>query len=228
MKERIETYTLPILKEIENEDDQDQAQYEGSGVLYTHEGQYYILTAYHVLEELMTEWGFFIPSGEEMININGKLTYNENLDIAILKIDESDVCKFRNYEFITRDMIAFPNLKEIEEVFLLGYPSSRSHFVPKSSEVKYTLVYGKAKLQNTMKHDARRNDQIKMFIKYPEDWSDGNLPHPRGMSGTGVWLNDNNRLRLIGINNYFDGTNIIEAIKIQVYMKALENITNRN
>ena len=64
--------------------------------------------------------------------------------------------------------------------------------------------------------------------RYPEDWSDSNIPHPSGMSGSGVWLTDNNRLKLIGINNYFDGTSTIEAMKIQVYMKVLEDITNKN
>ncbi len=228
MKELVETYTLPILKEIENDEDQDQAQYEGSGILYTHNKQYYILTAYHVLEEFKeNKQNYFIPSGEEMINLSGDLEYDAGLDIAILKINESDVCKFENYEFVTENMIE-SNLEAIEEVFLLGYPSSRTHFVPISSEVKYTVLYGKAKLENTMNHDARCNNQNKIFIKYPENWNTDNIPHPKGMSGSGVWLTDNGRLRLIGINHYFDRNSTIEAIKIQLYMKALEFFTNKD
>ena len=225
MKDIITKYTLPILIAKENADDELEPVFEGSGVLFTHNGIHYIISASHVFDNIDKELGFFIPSGNEMININGVLKYNHNSDVAVLQINNPDLHKFSNYEFITRDMIAFPDPKTLGEVFLLGFPFERSHFVPKNALLKYTVLYGNLELHKKSMKEKTANAHDKIYIKYPENWDQKNLPHPKGMSGSGVWIKNRDGIKLIAINTFFNGTDEIEAIRIHIFMKVIESIS---
>ncbi len=207
---------LPIMRSEENEDGELKAVYEGSGILFKNSDSYFILTVAHIFDSIDHELGFYIPMGKELINIQGILFKDSNFDIAIFKIDNQDLNKFENFIFLNEeDICYYPK----EPYCIAGYPSSKIDFIPMTSELK--SIFLQIKVNQNNEKAIKGQENLTLFLKYPSNWDELKVPHPQGLSGSGVWVKSSGQYKLTGINRFFNGTDCIFANRIHIYMNIL-------
>jgi hypothetical protein len=207
---------------FQNEDEVMQPEFEGCGILFHHLDYYFILSVQHIFEDAYSIPKYvYIPFKNEMINFSYKLLADKKIDIAIAIIEPNDVYKFSNYQPIKITDIAYFVEDEAKGVFLSGFPSAGIEFSPALSKLGYTYYSGWLPInQNKMEQNKIHST---VFINYPPDWNKKQLYNPTGMSGSGVWINDNNGLpKLFGINYYFDGIDCIHAHRIHLYIEYIK------
>ena len=214
-------FTIPILIAEENIDGEIVLAYEGSGILFQHKGRHFILSVSHVFDRVNQQDGFHIPVATGMSNVNGRLHVDANFDVAVFEIEESHVLKFSNYSFLTESDLIHLHPDLPATYFLSGYPFDKISYVPKRSAINYTHLSGdiESHVEQSTKNQEQRHRSL--YLKYPADWPSRGLPHPRGLSGSGVWNKTPQGTMLSGINEYFDGTDCIRAIRIHILVGIL-------
>lgn len=229
-----------------------QAQAFGSGLLIEVNGNHFLISAAHVLEPEYVDQ-MTIPNGKEIIPINGELyttpipesgeRKGDTVDIAIVKLNKecTDDLAIR-FKFLSVSEIESKH-KEVpsHQYMFCGYPTETTEV--RNMEMKIFPKPLKVRTKIAHKELTKVPDYIdipKWILEYRRiaqiNVSSDQIapsPHPKGVSGGGLWLIPCNpsipieqtKMKLIGImTDYFDGSDeVVTATDISVITNIIDS-----
>lgn len=228
-----------------------KAQAFGSGLLIEVKGNHFLISAAHVLEPEFVDQ-MTIPNGEELIPINGELyttpipesgnRKDDKVDIAIVKLTKE--CKddlARRFRFLSSSEFDSEHTEVPSHQYMFcGYPVETTEV--KNMEMRILPKPLKVRTKITNKELTKvpdYSDTPKWVLEYRRiaqlNISTDQVtvsPHPKGVSGGGLWLipcNPNipieeTNTKLIGImTDYFDGSDeVVTATDISIITNIIE------
>lgn len=167
----------------------DGEQKLGTGNLIKHNGQVYILTCNHVVEDVVSSNYLEISFSNSATLINGQVSLfqrDQNDDLALLKVSED----FDLKDLVPLTLEDFSNSTDLrticnkQAVFLVvGFPAD---IVVQSKPT--SLLELKPLFYQTSSLLSRRPTKTKMYLEYPYGNEHGiGLPRAPGISGAGIW-----------------------------------------
>lgn len=192
----------------------------GCGVLFTFEGNYFVLTASHLLDKtnftalrIMIDGTVYKLDGSTFkfaIPEEGdKNNYVGNIDLAILKLGDGELLNRlkaeRNFTEL-QDILFDQNQKvgilpsheaALNAYYIIGYPASRTKFNEKTSSYHSTLfgIYCTLHKKNLNRLE-KEFGEYHLFFDYRKSGKSlkhqkkVKLPKYYGLSGTGIWKTD--------------------------------------
>lgn len=169
-----------------------------SGVFYKDEGHYYVLTAKHCLEDIQRPKTIALSNfGAQTLNapfvwVKDVEVQNNfakaDIDIAVIELSPDYAGKL-NAEWVIRDKIA-ETIYVNDPVFVVGFPKE----ILKRNAVDKRIIYPApfaafSMVAETPKSQSSLNpiDTNVEFFVYYERKDHEPHPHPRGMSGCGIF-----------------------------------------
>ena len=222
-------------------DGEDTIKSHASGVLIHFGGQYYLLTAAHVVDGIDIEHicipkygtGTFIILGGEWHRVDPTVAREEDkIDLAFLHLDDVTVSSFREegYDFLEETLIGLKHkLKDYSCYLIIGFPASKSKYNKyKNTISEQRLVYVTKTISPSdwpkELYYKNRNICLVRREKAVNQQTDQEcqLPDPRGISGGGLWFLDDlhGSYKLVGIMIEYTKT-IYVATKIDLFIKAI-------
>jgi hypothetical protein len=223
-----------------------------TGILIKVNSVHFLITAAHVLqykgEDINPEDIGIITGGNEFNILNGHIKFtrlslhenNNNIDLAIWKIDDERVVKEieSKFTFLSPERIDITHTPVQESKYLIvGFPITRSKKKPNTLKIKVDPfifltkqskknIYSKLILQqhSNLIVDYRKR-RIRNF-----NGSTGQGPDPYGLSGCGLWylpemkIGDDNRVesKLVGIMTEWHNTqNALVATRIHIVTEII-------
>lgn len=177
-----------------------------SSILFTHNKQYFLVTASHVIADNDPK-NLGILEGNEFLCIQGELSYinpyldekSDKIDVAIFKLsDELTANLARYYRFLTiENLLLDHELKEHDPKYLVvGYPwrSSKLNPVEKTIFPKPFIFLTTLATETDYKH-LNTNKHTNILLQYHQkkivNWKTHSITkgvNPQGISGCGVWF----------------------------------------
>ncbi|PKA10626.1 hypothetical protein CH372_18465 [Leptospira meyeri] len=191
--------TLPIFATKNNKMDKI-----GSGLLLRFQNNNYLITCSHVTRDYRK---FYIPNNTDMLiqlnsegfticseNVNPG-SDNDNFDISLFKISDSEMLNFGNRQFVTDSNFFLENHNENNNYLLFGYPNSKTFLNPikkkfKANTFEYIVQYNSSRL-NMIKYNLDLNYNIPLTYQKRDIFNGfrkGFVPDPWGLSGCGTWV----------------------------------------
>lgn len=185
-----------------------------SGVLFEINGCGFLLSAAHNFDQENIKGLGFLNKKSELIIFQGELSrfstddpINMPADIAVYRLTKDTIADLieDGYQFISNSDIIINKAYRLNGRFhIFGYPSSKSKKNRKKLIISRKSFYFISKLKHIPK--IQHYDPM---VNLPIDWhyrklksSNNRRVHsckPEGLSGCGLWYDDGNKLKLIGI-----------------------------
>lgn len=213
-------------------------RHNGCGVLFQIGEMYYCFSNYHVLCGPFLDQTFIIVKQRKFLLL-GKDVSHEGLDLAIFELGEGVVSALKAMDY------CFVQLEDIGNVGELNFPMSfvMAGFPGNKTKAKMNpqkLVVSPLRLQTrNVKYDFSKygkNPLEHIAVVYRRKQSrllstgekGKRLPHPKGMSGGGLWMlqqyPDSIRVYLVGImTEYDDKRAAVISIKIKLFLETLNH-----
>jgi len=191
-------YTVPLIEE-----DEKTAAILGSGTLFSVNSKHYLITAAHVIDELVKAKRtdrIGIPLGRvgsPVCNL-GKhyITYDlktEIFDIAIIRLDQPEMAAAlaTHWNFLSPRNIAGLR-SEIKKCFVAGYPRATSRTTADWQMSSTFMAFATTFLDRVPDDAQDVRDGLDVFLDHEEKGTalDGTLvelPRLQGVSGASVW-----------------------------------------
>jgi len=188
-------YTYPIFVADEN----GKPDLLASSVVIEVDDKAYLVTASHVLKEVMgVGGGFLIGVNTQYLTINGEFTYSESnstdeFDIAFVEL-QKDFIETNKIEVLPYENLAISPLNSKPHIaFAHGFPNSKNK---QSKALRQTAAF-KVKayaFAGVIREDVvdwpkyDKDENVHVCMSYGKK-SDKSIPtHPRGISGGGLWV----------------------------------------
>lgn len=230
----IQTKTIQIVRYIGD----DIAEPCATAVLLDWDGNRFALTAGHVFSgEDESKIGVAIGNTFFPLGTNIHYENDDSIDLAIVPIMDSLVDKLFEfgYHFTNKgDIFENHHINDANVYFMMGYPASRTKekmgvvrrqgfcFSTKGLADEKSYAFPNFNLEYNAILSFHRKD----IISYKTDKSlKMTAPKMNGMSGSGLWLLCNGRIRLVGIMTEYDYINsVLFATKIHIFMEQLRRL----
>lgn len=184
-------------------------------------GVVHLITAAHAIKDRGNNVSeFFIGTSSGIVEIEGKYTVTEAnpsdgidlYDIAVVELSENFVSKY-DLNFVSEKIICpWEFLDTSFFVFVFGFPSSKNKQVKsliknEFNSFRYSYAGEVVKNEETFfRHN--RLSEIHTCMTYGKNWSSNKPVHPKGCSGGGLWIIDEN------------GNTYLDSIFIEYYSKT--------
>jgi len=198
-------------------DDKKLISPAGSGVFIKYNGNYYVVTAAHILAEHYNDT-FVILDNKELI-IGGRLVSSpmpnsgkrddDKIDISVLKVDNQCV-----QDLLTRfkaldvsEVECKHTLRDTATYFSVGYPLTRTKKIWGKNDIKSIgFTYQTEPIMDFDFEKFHFNSNTTIAVKFDGEVTDATNPNPHlspdltGISGSGLWhFYNQNQKSLIGI-----------------------------
>ena len=212
----------------------------GCTILFQHNSSYYCFSNAHVLADFQLGKTFFLLKDRTAMTVGGEHFFSlplssekrqdDYLDIAIVKLKPNVVERLlKNGQiFLTLGQIqTLPALAKGNVLLLAGYPASKTKIDVKEMRLKFNpLVLRTVPYLKKLKNETFTKGLhhiVEFPIKSFKETSTGQkmrAPQPYGISGSGLWLYDQNSDPiLIGIlSEYHEKNAIVISTKIDLFI----------
>lgn len=227
LSDEIATHTVQLWLVVD--DNADKAKPWGSAVLIGANGNHYLLTAAHVMDDIdISDLAFW--DEQELVQVSGHAIYlssraeiNRNGDVAVWKLsDDAKSALLKHYEFLSFDRLKLNHQIETKErYFLLGYPVSKTKkiYKTKTIPIKTLKLFMRGVIQQKKMEKNKLDPHVNFMLEYHKRKAETvgavkkqieHLPAPHGLSGCGLWyLDDDKVARLVGIMTSYNLTDTI-------------------
>lgn len=219
----------------------------GSGVLFQHDGRYFLLSAGHVLKcllsnknpdrPLLIEMG--IPNGKELIMVSGQLDVNDedHIDIGLMELQKEVVEDLNDYySFLTIDNVGIGHIGVATMQYVIsGFPIENTKGRRNPIDIKTKPIH----LSTLIVPQPSMGELPKWQVAYAYnrlaaiDSHTGNRiigPEAIGVSGGGAWfvevddtgsLTHNYKLAGIAVQHPDGTANVIVTTKVDLFTETL-------
>lgn len=190
---------------------------QGTGVCLTLDGEFFVVTAAHMLEHLSTSTLYLVPKPKgdyvaapavppssarysdgfepTIATVLFPARHKSQEDVALLHL-QGRPRELQDAYFYPVDLIAPPPLRPGIQVMLAGFPVETTHMaragdkrIPISSPVFDAPRVVRVPLSSKLRLTKDYNPALHFVLEFP-DLPGNPITHPRGMSGGGVWALD--------------------------------------
>jgi len=178
----------------------------GSGVLINIYGHKFLVSAGHVFDYTLTH-RVCLSSNNKLVDISGDLLEfkyttrkEDKIDLAILELDNNMAGILSGYSYLTINDIACNHISNDDHLnyTFVGFPSTKNKVRYNSKNVKgMILSYSGNRVHDDIYAELGISPATHLAIKFRKkkllsnSEKMTNFPDPYGMSGGGIWLNDN-------------------------------------
>lgn len=212
---------------------------DATSILLELGGQYFVVTAGHVLES-KENLGFALDKKFHPLHNDLFLCYydadsrsiNNKYDIGIVKLENDTVAALKNtgFKFLAYENISFTISHSSDNWYLLvGYPANsikydlqaKSFGCRSFSLLTHELVDKHVKFNVSNDHHLIMKYERRSAIR--TDTGQSIIGHKiKGVSGSGVWCRDSNHTKLVGIfTEYDENSALLMATRIHVIVEIL-------
>lgn len=240
---RLEAALSSTLCFFHDDEDGNPAAY-GSGVFIEYKGEYFIISAAHVLAENYNE--LFLILKDKELKVGGSL-YNspmpvsgvrddDKIDISVLKVDEvSKIELLRNFVPLNIGEIEVSHkIQEFGTYFSLGFPVSKTKKLWGKNEIKSTAFsYQSQIIPNYDFEKDGFHESTTIALKFDGKVTSSSNPYTHkapqlyGVSGSGLWrFFEKDKKSLVGImieKETGSGAKAVLATRIDVVIKIIED-----
>jgi hypothetical protein len=188
------SYVLPIYKMYKNKPEQI-----GSGFFVHSSGQYFLITAAHVLiETRKNELFIYIEPNKQMRLAGNVRTNSDDIDVGVIKLTHGLMPPYLAVKKVAIDIMGlkprlFPRSGKL--LAIVGFPASKSKINPIDKSVSVS-AYGYYENSIDDEAYALNNLSLENHLAMKLDLKKGsnlkgehrNFPKPNGMSGSPIWL----------------------------------------
>lgn len=221
-----------------------------TGVFLQIENAHYMITAAHVVDNHVDE--IFIGYENSFKKLGGELITNslpdglsrnkDNLDIAILKLDDESIAFVeKKFEFLQDVDIEIDHKQIHAPVYsVIGYPATKNKFNRVTKSLKSNpFIFTTEPANNETYTQLNHDISINVIVNYKKNRVYKNRskncvtgPDPFGISGSGLWFlpcqihpSERRRNYLIGILHTWPirNRNFLVATRIDVYLEIIKN-----
>lgn len=187
-------YTYPIFIADEN----GKPDLIASSVIIEVDGQAYLITASHVLKEVLGVGSpFLIGVNTKYVAVEGEFTFSEdkpkdNFDIAFVALDKSMI-ESNAIRVLPSHKLFQSSDKKPHILFAHGFPNSKNKQTKAlrkttAFRVKAYAYAGCIKTQDIDWEEYDKDPDVHICMTYGKT-SDNNMPtYPKGISGGGLWV----------------------------------------
>jgi len=239
-------YTCQLF--IDKEGKKEYFQPFGSGVLFTHNNNYYLLSCAHVLLDDKQSLPYILKSKNEISTIGGEYLTSglpesnkrkdDKYDFSIVKLNGETIENFINsgHKFLDESFVLTGyEPKEKDLAMCIGYPASRTKV---NVQQKTISSKGLKYISRFLKYDLSKDgfdSRIHLLVKYSinnffnsfsKTVSRG--PKPAGLSGGGLWSIFINKkemvsIKLVGIlTEYSENHSVLISTRIDLLIDCIK------
>jgi hypothetical protein len=242
---KLTKYTCQLF--IDKVGKKEYSQPFGSGTLFTHNKNYYLLSCAHVLADQKPGSTYIFKSKNEISTIGGENLFtrlpksnnrdDDKYDFAIVKLNKETTKAFinRGHKFLDEADILTGYKPDVKDLAMcIGYPANRTKV---NTQLKTVELMGLKYISQFKILDLTKfgcNPNFHLFVKYSinnfinrTDKLKARGPKPAGLSGGGVWAiikNDKNEIdvRLVGIlTEYSEKHSVLISTRIDLLIDSI-------